>query len=137
MTKEFVAYNYNDLGLNALFEGNYEIALQYFNKALSISPSLVGVIYNRGNLYSTLQHSDKAIADYDLAIKLEPQYYEAYIHRGIVYLEQKQDAHAAIADFTKAIEIDPTKIQAHFNSANAYNFLEISATVSGYIILTS
>ena len=31
---------------------------------------------------------------------------------------------AAITDFTKAIEIDPTKIQAHFNRANAYSFLD-------------
>lgn len=115
MKKEFDAYKYNDLGLDALLEGNYEIALQYFNKALNISPTLVGVIYNRGNLYSSLQQSDKAIVDYNLAIELEPQYYEAYIHRGIVYLEQKQDVLAAIADFSKAIEIDPTKIQGHFN----------------------
>ncbi len=52
MTSEFDANRYNELDLDALFEGNYEIALQYFNKALSIEPSLVGVIYNRGNLYN-------------------------------------------------------------------------------------
>lgn len=97
MAKGFVANNYNNLGLDALFEGNYELALHYFNKALSIDPNLVGVIYNRGNLYSALHEWDKAIADYNLAIELNPQYYEAYIHRGIVYLEQKQDALAAIA----------------------------------------
>ena len=123
MTSEFDAYKYNELGLDALFEGNYEIALQYFNKALSIDPSLVGVIYNRGNIYSVLHSSDQVIADYTLAIEFEPYYYEAYINRGIVYLEQKQDALTAIADFTKAIEIDQSKIQAHFNRANAYSFL--------------
>lgn len=122
MKKEFDAYKYNDLGLDALLEGNYETALQYFNKALNISPTLVGVIYNRGNLYSSLQQSDKAIVDYNLAIELEPQYYEAYIHRGIVYLEQKQDALAAITDFTKAIQIAPTKIQAHFNPCKRLQF---------------
>ena len=104
MTSEFDANRYNELGLDALLIGNYEIALQYFNKALSIEPSLVGVIYKRGNLYSVLHFSDKAIADYTLAIEFEPYYYEAYINRGIVYLEHKQDALAAIVDFTKAIE---------------------------------
>ena len=66
MTSEFDANRYNELGLDALLIGNYEIALQYFNKALSIDSSLVGVIYNRGNLYSILHSWDRAIADYTL-----------------------------------------------------------------------
>ena len=61
MTSEFDANRYNELGLDALFEGNHEIALQYFNKALSIDSSLVGVIYNRGNLYSILHSWNQAI----------------------------------------------------------------------------
>ena len=36
MKKEYYAYKYNDLGLDALLEGNFELALHYFNKALSI-----------------------------------------------------------------------------------------------------
>ena len=115
MTQEFEAQHYNNLGLDALLENNFEVALENFNKALKIDPTLVGVIYNRANLCSILRSSEQAIADYNLAIEIQPEYYEAYVNRGIVYLEQKQDAHAAIADFTKAIEIDPAQVQAYFN----------------------
>ena len=94
MVKEFQAWQYKQYGLHALFEGNVKIALLYFNKALKLDPTLVEVIYNRGNLYSILKMSDKAISDYDLAIKLDPQHYKAYICRGITYLEQKQNAEA-------------------------------------------
>ena len=107
MTQEFEAQHYNNLGLDALLENNFEVALENFNKALKIDPTLVGVIYNRANLCSILRSSEQA--------EIQPEYYEAYVNRGIVYLEQKQDAHAAIADFTKAIEIDPAQVQAYFN----------------------
>ena len=47
-----------------------------------------------------------AIADYDKAIEINPQYADAYINRGIAKYDLK-DYQGAIADYDKAIEINP------------------------------
>ena len=49
---------------------------------------------------------DRAIADYDKAIEIDPKYAQAYNNRGYAY-EAKGEHDRAIADYDKAIEIDP------------------------------
>lgn len=52
---------------------------------------------------------DKAIADYGQAIKLKPNYAEAYFNRGTLYfLAAQQDQ--AIADFDRAIRLRPDQV---------------------------
>ncbi len=46
---------------------------------------------------------DKAIADYDKAIALNPKYADFYNNRGIAY-NKKNEYDSAIADFDKAID---------------------------------
>ena len=69
--------------------------------------------YLRGNAKyeSGLYHT--AIADYDVAIRLKPDYAFAYNNRGAAKAALKQYA-AAIADYTQAIRLKP-------NYAGAYN----------------
>ena len=49
---------------------------------------------------------DRAIADYDRAIQLKPDYADAYVGRGVAYGE-KGDYDRAIADFDRAIQLKP------------------------------
>ena len=49
---------------------------------------------------------DRAIADYDQAIRLDPKLTLAYNGRGIVYYDKKDYQHA-IADHSQAIKLDP------------------------------
>ena len=49
---------------------------------------------------------DRAIADYDQAIRLNPNYAAAYNSRGLAY-DDKRDYDRAIADFNKAIKLNP------------------------------
>jgi tetratricopeptide (TPR) repeat protein len=60
---------------------------------------------NRGNAYNAIREIDHAIADYDKAIEIKPDYAPAYYNRGIAHFEQG-DLVLAIADYDKAIEID-------------------------------
>ena len=67
-----------------------------------------------------------AIADYTLAIQLDPNNKEAYIRRGNSKYNL-QDYTGAIADLTKAIELDPYDRSSYVNRANSkYNFLRTS-----------
>ena len=67
----------------------------------------------RGNASYDLGRYNLAIANYDKAIQLKPDYTDAYINRGIAKIRLGQHF-AAISDFDKAIQLKP-------DEANAYN----------------
>jgi tetratricopeptide (TPR) repeat protein len=56
----------------------------------------------------------EAIGDYNRAIELDPEFKEAYNHRGLAkfYLN---DFMGAIADYDQAVELDPKFIEAYYN----------------------
>jgi tetratricopeptide (TPR) repeat protein len=55
---------------------------------------------------------DRAIQDFDYAIRLEPEYATAYIDRGWEYYEMG-DVERAILDFSQAIRSDPENAYAY------------------------
>ncbi|MBW4626958.1 MAG: tetratricopeptide repeat protein [Brasilonema octagenarum HA4186-MV1] len=59
------------------------------------------------------------LADYNQAIKLDPNYAQAYYSRGVFYFSKK-DYDRAIADFNKAIQLDPHYAQAYNNRGIYY-----------------
>ena len=63
---------------------------------------------------------DQAIADYNMAIELKPDYAQAYVNRGNAYRD-KGVIDRAIADYSKAIELKPDYAQAYYNRGGAYN----------------
>jgi tetratricopeptide (TPR) repeat protein len=60
----------------------------------------------RGLAYQRKDDLDRAIADYGEAIRLDPEYAEAYYGRGLTY-RNKGDLERAIADYSEAIRLDP------------------------------
>ena len=61
---------------------------------------------NRGNAKSSLGHKEEALADYDKAIQLKPDFAHAYLTRGQVNeLLGRHDE--AQADYDKALDLDP------------------------------
>src|SRR5262245_40016367 len=74
---------------------------------------------DRGDAYADMRQFDRAIADYDKAIVLNPTYAMAYTDRGIAYLG-KGEADRAVIDFNKAIEVKPTDAMAYNNRGYTY-----------------
>ena len=70
---------------------------------------------NRGNARRAKQEYDKAIADYNEAIRLDPTYALTYENRGIAW-HAKQEYDKAVADYNEVIRLDP-------KHADAYNSL--------------
>jgi tetratricopeptide (TPR) repeat protein len=68
---------------------------------------------------SITAYADKAIADYSIAIRLEPKRASAYLGRSYVYLSQGRYGEA-IADQTEAIRLDPKDPKAYYWRAFAY-----------------
>ena len=64
---------------------------------------------NRGNILRDRGELDRAIADFDAAVRLEPKSADTYINRGIARY-RRGDLDRAIADYDEAIRIDPSDI---------------------------
>lgn len=63
---------------------------------------------------------DGAIADYEQAIQLNPDFPLSYFNRGVLFLNQKKYIDAAILDFNEAIRLDPEMVEAFFARATAF-----------------
>jgi tetratricopeptide (TPR) repeat protein len=61
---------------------------------------------------------DKAIADYDKAISLNPRDSQAYNNRGRIF-EKMGELDKAIADFDKAVALNPSNAEAYNNRLGA------------------
>ena len=69
---------------------------------------------NRGNAYYDKMDYDRAIADVNEAIRLDPKHANAYNGRGTVY-RAEGDNDRAISDFNEAIRLDPKDPDAYYN----------------------
>ncbi len=80
---------------------------------------------NRGSVYDDLGQHQRAIEDYDEAIRLDPQDAAAYNNRGLAYVDLGQFQKATI-DLDEAIRLDPQLAMAYNNRSLAYANLVLS-----------
>ncbi|MGJ4941047.1 tetratricopeptide repeat protein [Bradyrhizobium sp. HKCCYLS1011] len=80
---------------------------------------LVAAYNNRGLAFRSNGEVDRAIADYDQAIRLMPDYHVAINNRGVA-LMAKGEFDRAIADFDRAIQLRPDYLAAFGARAAAY-----------------
>jgi tetratricopeptide (TPR) repeat protein len=78
---------------------------------------------NRGNSAAKTGDYEFAVADYTEAIRLKPDYSDAFSNRGTAYEGLKQ-YDKAIADYSEAIRLKPDYAPAFFNRGLAYCYLE-------------
>lgn len=70
--------------------------------------------YNQGVEKVVTNDLKEAIIDFNMAIKLNPEFFEAYYNRGSAKF-RIQDYKGAIEDFDKTISINPKFLQAYYN----------------------
>ncbi len=105
---------------NSLFfkKRAYGQAAQYFKKAAEIAPS--AQIHNLfGTALRTQGHYDKAIGEYQKAIKENPNYAPAYMNLGITYFYLNKFSQN-IDNQKKAISLNPNYPDAYFFIAQGY-----------------
>jgi len=67
----------------------------------------LAIVYsNRGNQWDRMGQFEKAIADHNEAIRIDPTYGAGYMHRGNIYARHG-DYDRAIADQSEAIRLGP------------------------------
>ena len=114
--------NYVSRGTERASEGNYQEALNDFNKAIELNPKIDNFAYlNRASAKSDLGDSQGAIDDYTQIIKFNPvpKYIDmAYYGLGCVEFDQA-NYQQAIKNFDKAIGINPNFYGSYYNRGGA------------------
>ena len=127
-TKLTVALSYCDQGLSAQNAGKFDRAIKNYTRCIDAYPVNkkypVAAFHNRGTAYLHEDQFDKAIGDFDQAIRLKPDHALAFNNRGVAY-DHRGDRDGAIADFDKAIALGtlkgPRKAWPFNNRGNAYS----------------
>jgi eukaryotic-like serine/threonine-protein kinase len=107
--------------LNTTLSKN-DLALQEFQKALSISPRDSDAILGMAGLYERMGHVADAESNFKRAIALRPDYWGGYTALGNFYHRQKR-IRDAIPQYQRVIELTPDNSVAYSNLGAAYHLL--------------
>jgi tetratricopeptide (TPR) repeat protein len=105
------AEQYSNTGEDYMKQENYTAAFNSFSKAIQINP--IAKYYTKRAVCSMFQSKMKeALVDFDNAIKIDPNYAEAYLFKGSIY-QFTEDNDIAIDYYTKAIKANPNYADAY------------------------
>ena len=115
---------YFDRGNVYRSKGDYDGAIEAFNKATNLNPNFAGAYNHRGVVYLDRGDYDCAIADFTKAINLNPDFVaEAYYNRGLAY-HKKGEIDKALKDYTKAIGLNPKFVdEVYYNRGRVWLYL--------------
>jgi tetratricopeptide (TPR) repeat protein len=114
-----VTYNsYIGLGQVALLQGRDAEALEYFNKAVHLSPGSFFAYDVLGSVYFPRQDYARAAGYFQRSVQVDPQDVEARFYLGSCWMKMGKPTQAA-EQFHSAREVDPTFYQAYVAEAAA------------------
>jgi tetratricopeptide (TPR) repeat protein len=110
---------YNNRGLAFKEKGQFDRALEDFDRAITLNPSEYEAYTNRGVVLKDMGQIDRAIKDLNTAIILNPVLYPAYNNRGLA-LKKVGWLDQALADFNTAIALNPHHADAYTNRGQVH-----------------
>jgi tetratricopeptide (TPR) repeat protein len=114
------------LGVSSYAADDWDNAIAQLTTALSeakpnksaLDPA--AIYFHRGNAYNKKGEYDRAIADFNQAIQLNPKDAKAFNNRGNAY-DEKGEYNRAIADFNEALKLNPKDAGAFNNRGSSYH----------------
>jgi tetratricopeptide (TPR) repeat protein len=98
------AFEHFERGLDYRVQGQSDLAIEEFTKAIEIDPQLDLAYYNRGLVYYFKGDLERSLADLSKAIEIDDSNAYWYFDRGFEYLEFGEKE-KAISDLERAIEL--------------------------------
>ncbi len=101
-----------------------EDGIVYFTRQIAAQPENAFHYVMRATLYDDRHDIDKALADYDEAIKLDPSQGWVFNNRGIAWTD-KHEYDRALADFNEALRLDPQNANVFNNRGTIWRIKQI------------
>jgi tetratricopeptide (TPR) repeat protein len=99
-----------------------ELAIRYFNSALSIEPDNIEVLHAKADYYSDQAELEKAVEVYRQMVKLDPQYEQSYFNMGLLFLDQ-DSIQKAYEQFNLLVGVSPLHIRGYYYRGLSSEFL--------------
>jgi len=104
-------------------QGNYNGAISFYDKVLSLDPNNIKALYNKGKALSQLGNfvkslNNAAISYYDKVLSLDPNNIGALYNKGNA-LVKLGNLNGAISSYDKVLSLDPNNIGALYSKGNA------------------
>lgn len=121
-----------ELGNTYVQSGQFEQALQAYQKAIELDPNYQAAYANLGVVYYQLQQLELAALQYQKALELNPNDGEVAYNLGALYLQQALSSgdqpdpdllDRAIVQIKRAMELSPNLAEPYFTLGVAYNAL--------------
>ena len=119
---EFVESWFN-LGLKQASAGDFQGAIDSWNKALKLNPNLAEIWHNLGSALGRLEQYPEAIESFNHALEIDPQSYQAWNDSAHAFY-QMQQWEQAIDSWNKAIALNPGNYQFWYHRACALEQLQ-------------
>ena len=111
------------LGVVKMREGDFDAAIEYFNKALAVNEnyektqkalkSVAGNMFNEGNNFYRRRDYNNALDYYKKVVAIDDLFYQAYYQLGVVETRLKNNR-GAIKAYAKAVEAKPDFYQGWY-----------------------
>ncbi|HAV43074.1 TPA: hypothetical protein DCX15_03570 [bacterium] len=120
-----IAYIHRKLGDLFLEREMFSKAEEHYLLALELLPNIPELRYSLGITYANLGiteevYLDKAITEYENAIKLNPKFAKPYYGMGLIYFYKKGMLETGILNMKRAIELGPDYIDAYVALGRMY-----------------
>ena len=107
------------LGIIKIQLKQFEEAIVWLNKAITINPNNHSVFNNLGVCYKELKKYNEALNNFKIALNIKPDYAEAYNNLAIIY-RSLENYDKAIENYNKAIKLKPDYAESYNNLGIIY-----------------
>ncbi len=111
------------LGDKVLAAEDYSEALKHYDGVIDPKNPDALNLYRRATSLHAVGETDRALSDYNDAIRIDPGNSLAYLGRGVLLATRKRAYDRAIEDFDKVLAIQPENVDALIARGNAYSQL--------------
>lgn len=106
------------LGSACYYLGQYERALDHYNKAVDLAGNDPDLLINRAVVNQALGRHQPALQDLERALKLGENSW-AYLYRGLLR-ERLGEEKRALEDYTRAIRLDSSSVEGYYRRGLLY-----------------